>query len=106
MSVENAILSLKNLNFKEINSDCSKQDLNLRIDEYSQRKFEAALKTVNLLVSQPIELAISRQTKMDASQSLRDVKKVLDSLNLKTKDNKYKDYSESLNELMTSSKLK
>ena len=106
MSAEDSVISLQKLNFKEINADCSKEDLHLRIDEYSQRKFEAALKTVNLLINHPIEMALPRQTKLDATQALRDVKKVLDSLNLKTKDNKYKNYLENLNELMSLGKLK
>lgn len=106
MSAESAIESLKNLDFKEINSICSKNNLSIRVDEYSKKKFDTGLRTAYLLITQPIEIAISRQTKMDALQSLRDVKKILDSLYLSTKDQKYKNYLDSLNEIMTNSRVK
>ena len=106
MSAEDAIASLKQIDIKEINSECSKYNLNLRVDEYAKRKFETSLRTAYLLVTQPIEIAISRQTKMDSMQSIKEMKKVFDSLYLVTKDSKYKSYINGLNEVMSNSKLK
>lgn len=106
MSAEAAIESLKQINFKEVNSLCSKYGINTKIDDYSIKKFETALKTAHLLITQPIEIAISRETKMNSLQSLRDIKKVLDSVYLITKDQKFKNHLDSLNEIMINSKVK
>jgi len=106
MAAEDAIDSLKKIDVKEINATCSKNNLNLRVDDYAKRKFEMALRTSYLLITQPIEIAISRQTKMDTINALRDMKKVFDSLYLITKDQKYKDHTEGLNSIMMHSKLK
>ena len=106
MSAEDTIEALRKIDFKEINSACSKQNINLRVDDFARRKFEKALSTAHLLITQPIEIAITKQTKSDSLQALRDVKKVFDSVYLSTKDQKYKAYSDYLNELMTHSKLK
>ncbi len=106
MGAEEAIQSLKKVDIKEINSECSKHGLNLRVDDYASKKFETALRTAYLLVTQPIEIAISRQTKMESMQSIKEMKKVFDSLYLITKDSKYKNYIDGLNEIMSNSKLK
>lgn len=106
MSAEDAIQTLKQVNIKEVNAACSKHNLNLRVDDYTQKKFETALRTAYLLVSQPIDIAISRQTKMDSMQSIKEMKKVFDSLFLITKDQKYKTYIDGLNEIMSHSKLR
>ena len=106
MSAEDAIESLKKLDFKEINALCSKNNLSVRLDDYSKRKFDTGLRTAYLLITQPIEMAVSRQTKMDALQSLRDVKKILDSVYLSTKDQKYKEHIDGLNSIITNSKIK
>ncbi len=103
---EEAIEFLRKLDFKELNSDCSKNNLNLRIDDHTKEKFQAALRTAYLLITQPIEIAIPRQTKMDSMQSIREVKKVLDSLYLKTKDQKYKNNINHINDLMGNGKLR
>jgi len=106
MSAEDAIQELKSLDFKEVNNLCSKHGLNVRVDDYLQKKFGTSLKTAYLLITQPIETAVSRQTKFDSLQALRDVKKVIDSIHLKTKDQKFKNYAENLNQIMAHSKLK
>ncbi|MBI2148134.1 hypothetical protein HYU23_00490 [Candidatus Woesearchaeota archaeon] len=106
MPVEEAIELLKQIDFKEINSLCSKNNINGRIDDFTKRKFDMALRTAYLLITQPIEIAISRQTKMDSINSLKDAKKVLDSLYLITKDQKYKNYIDGINEISSHSKLK
>lgn len=106
MSIEDTVESLKVLNFKLINSECSKHNLNMRIDEYAQRKFGTALRTIHLLASQPIEIAISSQTKIDTVNAIKDVKKVLDSLYLATKNQEYKDNIDKLNEIISNRKMR
>lgn len=106
MSAEDSLEMLKQIDFKEINSKCSEHNLNVKVDDYTKRKFETSLRTAYLLITQPIELAVSRQTKLDSLQSLKDIKKVLDSLYLATKDKKYKIYLDYLNEIMSHSKVK
>ena len=106
MSSEEAIEQLRNLDFKEINSACSKNNINLKIDDFSRKKFEAALRTAHLLISQPIEFAVSSQTKHDSLQAIRDMKKIFDSLYLATKDQKYKLYLNNINELISHSKIR
>src|SRR3989344_996640 len=99
MSAEDSVQTLRQLDFKEINSACSKHNLNFRIDDYAKDKFNKSLSTVYLLVSQPIEIAISRETKATTSQSLKDIKKVLDALYSLTKDQKYKTHIDNLNQI-------
>lgn len=106
MSAEASIESLKQINFKEVNSLCSKHGINTKVDDHSIKKFETSLKTAHLLITQPIEIAISRETKMTSLQSLRDMKKVLDSIYLVTKEQKFKNYLDNLNEIMINSKVK
>ena len=106
MSAEISIEDLKTIDLKEVNSLCSKNNINTRIDDYTKRKFDMALRTAYLLITQPIEIAISRQTKIDSVNSLKDIKKVLDSLYLITKDKKYKNFIDEINELISHGKLK
>lgn len=106
MSAEISIESLKSLDFKELNSACSKNNLNFRLDDYTKRKFDMALKTAYLLMTQPISIAISKETKMESVNSLKDVKKILDSLYLITKDLKYKKFIDEINEISSNSRLK
>ena len=106
MSVDDSIQTLKQIDFKEINSNCSKNNLNLRVDDYAQKKFNTSLRTAYLLVTQPIGLAVQRQTKLETIQAIKDVKKVIDSLYLVTKDQKYKEHLDQMNEIISHSKLK
>ncbi len=106
MAVEDSVTILRQIDFKEVNSKCSQNNLSLRVDDYSRQKFDKALKTAYLLVTQPIEIAIPRETKTDTINSIKDVKKVLDSLYLLTKDQKYKSYLDALNEIMSHRKVR
>ncbi len=106
MSAEDSIQALRGLDFKDINATCSKNNISVRIDEYTVIKFNKALATALLLITQPIEIAIPRETKANTSQALKDVKKVLDALYLQKKDQKYKTNIDQINEIISHSKLR
>ena len=47
MSAEDSVQTLRQLDFKEINSACSKHNLNFRIDDYAKDKFNKTMEKID-----------------------------------------------------------